>query len=96
MDDLVPAEFYLGQNYPNPFTGKTTIKYCLASACRVRITVYDARGAFVEQLVDKDQQAGTHEVLWTPEHMRAGHYRYELVAGVFKDMKQLLLLEEPS
>jgi len=62
MNELVPSEFYLGQNYPNPFKEKTTIKYCVANKTRVKITVYDSDSEVIEKLVDEEKQPGTYEV----------------------------------
>lgn len=62
IEDLVPTEFYLGQNYPNPFKDKTIIKYCVADKTRVQITVYDAEGNKIEKLVDEIMEPGTYEV----------------------------------
>ena len=62
MDDLVPSEFYLFRNYPNPFKDKTTIKYCVAYNTKVRITVYNSEGKMIDKLVDEVKEAGTYEV----------------------------------
>jgi len=72
INHLVPSEFYLGQNYPNPFKEKTVIKYCVAYKSNVQITVYDAEGNEIEKLVDEEQQPGTYQVefLTTPCHSR--------------------------
>ena len=61
MDDLIPSEFYLGQNYPNPFKNKTTIKYCIPYKTKVRITIYNSEGNMIEKLVDEIKEAGTYE-----------------------------------
>lgn len=60
--ELEPTEFSIGQNYPNPFKEKTTIKYCVAYKTRVQITVFDSESKVIEKLVDEEKEAGTYEV----------------------------------
>ena len=62
MNELVPSEFYLGQNYPNPFKGKTIIKYCVAYKTRVKLTINSPEGKEWGKLVDEEKQPGTYEV----------------------------------
>ncbi|MEJ2618408.1 MAG: hypothetical protein P8Z35_25860, partial [Ignavibacteriaceae bacterium] len=62
MNNLVPVEFYLGQNYPNPFKEKTTIKYCVAYKTRIKITVFNSKGEIIERLVDEEKEAGTYKL----------------------------------
>ena len=66
MNDLIPAEFYMSQNYPNPFKEKTTIKYCVAYKTRVRIEIYNSDDEIIEKLVDEVKEAGTYEVEFYP------------------------------
>jgi hypothetical protein len=61
-NEYEPTEFYLCQNYPNPFREKTVIKYCVAYQTRVLLTVYDSAGKEIEKLVDEDKIPGTYEV----------------------------------
>ena len=60
--DFEPSEFFLSQNYPNPFKEKTTIKFCVASTTRVMLTVFDANGNEIQKLVDEEKEPGTYEV----------------------------------
>ena len=62
MNNLVPEEFYLGQNYPNPFKEKTTIKYCVAYKTNIKITVFNSKGEIIEKLVDQVKEAGTYKL----------------------------------
>ena len=50
--------------YPNPFNPQTTVEYSLLADDRVRIVIYDARGAVVRSLVDQPMPAGEHRVRW--------------------------------
>jgi hypothetical protein len=61
-NEFEPSEFYLSQNYPNPFKKKTKIKYCVAYTTRVRLTVFDSEGNEIQKLVDEEQNPGTYEV----------------------------------
>jgi hypothetical protein len=99
MNDLVPSEFYLGQNYPNPFMEKTIIKYCVAYKTRVQLTVYDSDGKVIEKLVDEEKTPGTYEVEFSVYHSREsrnpteGTYFYSLMAGNYTSKKKMQLLK---
>ncbi|MFZ0453797.1 MAG: T9SS type A sorting domain-containing protein [Ignavibacteriaceae bacterium] len=102
MNDLVPTEFYLGQNYPNPFKDKTIIKYCVAYKTRVRITVFNTEGEMIEKLVDEEKEAGTYKLEFPSvecpqpndkesEHLVNGNYLYRLEAGNYIREKEMKL-----
>lgn len=101
MNDLVPSEFYLSQNYPNPFKEKTTIKFCVAYKTKVKLEVFNTKGERVKVLVDEDKEAGTYEVEFntTNCHSReggnllGGNYIYELQAGDYLSTKEMNLLQ---
>lgn len=72
MNDLVPPEFYLGQNYPNPFKDKTTIKHCVAFKTKIRITIYNSEAEMIYKLVDEVKEAGTYEVVFSVSEREKG------------------------
>ena len=94
MDEATPFKFHLSQNYPIPFSEKTTIKYCVAYKTRVQITVYDSEGKEIEKLVDKEQQPGAHQVEFSISHFREsgnlkdGYYYYLMTAGDYSSEKK--------
>ena len=102
MNDLVPTEFYLGQNYPNPFKDKTIIKYCVAYKTRVKITVFNIEGEIIEKLVDEEKEAGTYKSEFPQaanilledkpdKKLKNGNYLYRLEAGNYTSDKQMKL-----
>lgn len=96
VDNMAPLTFRMSQNYPNPFRGRTTIKYCVAYRTRVRLTVYDAAGETIERLIDEEKKAGTYEVEFLAEtgrrHLAGGEYVYRLEAGEFSSEKKMEIL----
>lgn len=61
-----PGQSYLGQNVPNPFRYHTTIPYQLDKASCVKLSIYNSLGQQLAVLVDAQQPAGSHKVLWQP------------------------------
>jgi hypothetical protein len=53
-------------SYPNPFIEQVTIGYSLTEAAKVELAVFDLQGKMVEQLVNKSQGEGAHQVTWNP------------------------------
>lgn len=64
----------IGANYPNPFRLTTTIRYNCASTNLVKIVITDAAGRTINTLVNKEMEAGTHEVEFTPTNASNGIY----------------------
>jgi hypothetical protein len=70
----------LAQNAPNPFGARTTIRYVLSQASRVRVAVYDLTGRRIGVLVDGSQGAGEHVVRYDALGLSDGTYYYRLEA----------------
>jgi len=92
---FAPPEFYLGQNYPNPFKEKTVIKYCVAYKTRVQLTVYDTEDKEIAKLVDEEKNPGTYEVEFQSavgsRQLAKGNYSYRLEAGEYRCEKKMVL-----
>jgi hypothetical protein len=99
MTEFVPSEFFLSQNYPNPFREKTLIKFCIPMKTRVIITVYNSDGDLIEKLVDDVKNPGTYEVEFSAFHSRENGnpenkiYRYRLEADNYKCEKKMELIK---
>ena len=93
----------LYQNYPNPFSSSTRIKYQVGDnvsatdrtgiSSPVRLTVYDINGKAVATLVDEVQEPGSYEIDWDASQMPRGLYFYSLQSRDFKDVKKLILMK---
>lgn len=91
--DLVPAGFNLAQNFPNPFNPSTNIVFELPSKGYVRLRVYDLLGRTVATLVDGEESAGVHSVMFHASRLTSGLYFYRLVAGAHSETRRMLLLK---
>jgi len=91
-NNLTPTEFYLSQNYPNPFSEKTTIKFCVAYKTKVILEVLNSEGELIKVLVDEEKDAGTYEVEFNGSGMPEGFYSYQLQAGDFINGMKMTLL----
>ena len=80
QDPGVPSEFQLFQNYPNPFNPTTKISYTLAVDSHVRVRVFDVLGREISQLVNVEEKAGFHDVLFDAAALSSGVYFYRLDA----------------
>jgi hypothetical protein len=58
----LPKEPALGQNYPNPFSGLTTVPLDLPGRERVQIKLYDLVGREMRDLLDESLPAGQREI----------------------------------
>ena len=88
---VVPKEFSLFPNYPNPFNPTTTIKYTLPEAAEVTLTLYSVLGQQIMVLVNERQEPGYHEVTLRGLSLGSGVYLLRLQAGGFMASRKLLL-----
>ncbi|MCP4709389.1 MAG: T9SS type A sorting domain-containing protein [Planctomycetes bacterium] len=95
---LTPTVFAVDQNYPNPFTPFTTIRYAIPQAGQVEITVYNTVGQLIITLVDNEQDAGYYSLVWDGRNGQgkavvSGTYFYRVNVGNKKLIRKMVLLK---
>ena len=83
-EQLTINNYSLEQNYPNPFNNMTTIEYALQKKSEVEINVYNVKGQFVNNLVNRVVNAGMHSVTFKAGDLNSGVYYYQLTVGGLK------------
>lgn len=92
--NTVPALLELAQNYPNPFSAETLIRFGVSESAPVSLKVYDVLGRLVAVLhEDQLLDAGWHEALFDASQLASGVYVYRLQVGAHHIVKHMLLLD---
>ena len=89
---LLPTEFALHQNFPNPFNPITTISFALPVATDYELAIYNVMGQEVASFTGCSE-AGIVKVDWDASNYASGVYLYKLIAGNFTDTKKMVLLK---
>ncbi|MFH1313553.1 MAG: FG-GAP-like repeat-containing protein [Candidatus Eisenbacteria bacterium] len=98
-EEKTPTVFMLYPNRPNPFAGKTVIRYDLPERSQVDLAIYDASGRFVCMLISGEyQQPGRHQAHWDGRNSEGkpaapGIYFCRFTAGHHIQNQRLVLLK---
>ncbi len=97
-NDVLPQEFSLSQNHPNPFNPSTVIDFALPTRTNVSINIYNVLGQKIKTLVNKEYNAGYYKETWdgTVENgasAASGIYFYKIDAGEYTATKKMILLK---
>ncbi len=97
-EPVLPTEFGLSQNTPNPFNPSTSIDFALPKASEVKIEVFNTLGQHVATIYDGYLNAGYKRVEWdgTNENgnqVASGVYLYRMKAGNFTATKKMMLMK---
>ncbi len=90
---LVPKEFKLYQNFPNPFNPLTTILFTIPSEQYVQFEIFNVNGELIETLIDTRLKAGEYEVRFMGAKLPSGVYFYTLKAGDLTETKKMILMK---
>lgn len=93
VDNYVPSNFALHQNFPNPFNPSTKIKFVIPKSSFVNLKVYNVLGKEIAALVNEERPAGSYEVEFNATTLPSGVYFYQLRVGSFVETKMMLLLK---
>ncbi len=98
VSEVLPDNYALNQNFPNPFNPRTSIRFALPSAAHVKLEVYNILGQRVSVLLDEWREVGHHTVVWDGRDnngrgVASGVYFYRIEAEGFRDSKKMLLLK---
>ena len=95
---LIPKEFSLGHNYPNPFNPSTTIPFTISSPGLAAVTVYDVNGRQIKQIVNENFKPGFYSRVWDGKNsngipVSSGVYYYSLRTKTFNSFKKMILIK---
>ncbi len=90
---LVPNQFRLYNNYPNPFNPVTQFRFDLPEASHVVLEIYNITGQKTATVVDRYFEAGSHSVTWDASDVSSGVYFYRIKAGDFVDSRKMTLIK---
>jgi hypothetical protein len=91
--DTLPARFWLGHGFPNPFNPTTTLEFALPERCHVTIRLYDAGGRAIRTLVDRDMDPGYHKTTLHATGLASGIYYCRVSAGHVTETRTLALIK---
>ena len=92
MEDIVPTEIQLSQNYPNPFKARTTIKFCVPDKMKIMLEIFNSSNRKVKTLINEVKEAGTYKVEFKTNELEGGEYLYKLETTDFFDAKKMIVL----
>ena len=87
-DNIIPTEFSVSQNFPNPFNPATLIKYALPNESKVTIKIFNVLGETVAVLKNGIEKEGYYQVTWNAKDIASGVYFFELNAASTIDSKK--------
>lgn len=96
-DKNVPSTFNLYQNYPNPFNASTIIRYEISDSRygsqNTNLSVYNALGQKITELVSQASKPGFYEVTLDGETLPSGTYFIQLTIGKNNKIIKAILLK---
>ena len=93
-----PKTNALRQNYPNPFTAATTIRYQLSKPGEVKLMIYNLNGQLVRQLASENKDAGYFSIFWdgrddNGKALPTGFYLCRMQTNDFSTIRRILLIK---
>ncbi|MGB5138621.1 MAG: T9SS type A sorting domain-containing protein, partial [Candidatus Zixiibacteriota bacterium] len=88
---VLPTEFALSQNTPNPFNPLTKIGFDLPVSADWKLDIYNINGQLVQSY--NGTNIGHVDVSWDALNTASGIYFYKLTAGSFTETKKMVLMK---
>jgi hypothetical protein len=91
--EVPSSDYFLYENYPNPFNPLTTIRYFIPKDEHVVIKVWNLLGQAAATVVDGFEVGGSHKVTLDMKGFASGMYLCTLQAGDYKQTRKLLYVK---
>ena len=89
--NAIPTEIQLFQNFPNPFNLTTTLRFWLSRKEYVSLTLFNAQGQTVKQLLECVMHPGKYEILLDATGFPSGIYLARLSTGEMHETVNMIL-----
>ena len=88
----LPISFKVAQNYPNPFSERTSITFSIPAPSQVSLEIYNLQGQLIARPVESSFLAGRHMVEFDAGHLSPGVYFYTLSAGGSHETRKMVIV----
>ena len=97
-EGMIPEEFYVSPNYPNPFNPSTKIDIQTPERNALEVRIFDATGRLVNTLMNKELDAGHYTVKWNGLDskgigMPTGVYFIQVRSGIKISNQKMILIK---
>ncbi|MEX2600650.1 MAG: T9SS type A sorting domain-containing protein [Balneolaceae bacterium] len=94
LDEEANDQVTLYRNYPNPFSGTTTIRFWLPEDQMVSVSLFNVVGQRVALLLeDAPMSEGEHDLIWNAGDIPSGLYIIHLEAGTTVRTRKAILVK---
>jgi outer membrane protein assembly factor BamB len=96
-DLRLPEDYFVLNNYPNPFNSETVVSYELSAPSNVVLEIYNIIGQRVRILINESEQPGLHRAIWDgldleSKSVSSGVYFARITAGGRSSTRKLTVL----
>jgi hypothetical protein len=97
-ETVLPTEFSLEQNFPNPFNPSTIVRFSVPKTSDVSVVIYDFTGSEVKTLFSGTVEAGTKTASWDGTNnsgniLSSGTYFVRMISGDFVQTRKMIFLK---
>jgi len=93
IENAIPVEYSLSQNFPNPFNPVTHLEFGISDLGFVSLKIFDVLGREVKTLVNEIKPAGKFKVEFDGSNFASGVYFFRIEAGDFVQTKRMVLIK---
>ncbi|MBT3207572.1 MAG: T9SS type A sorting domain-containing protein [Bacteroidetes bacterium] len=87
------SSFKLYQNYPNPFSEQTTIRFYLPQKSNITIHIFDIFGKLVKTIPQDVFYQGNNKIIINCKNLDAGTYFYKVVSGKYCATRKMIIVK---
>ncbi|MCI0472504.1 MAG: T9SS type A sorting domain-containing protein, partial [Ignavibacteria bacterium] len=91
--EIVPSEYSLIQNFPNPFNPVTNILFSIPKSGLTKLEIFNIAGQRIETLADEYLTPGNYKTVFDGSKLSSGIYFYRLSVNNYTSTKRMVLIK---
>jgi hypothetical protein len=92
-ENIISHNFFVHQNFPNPFNPTTIISFELSNTSKIVLKVFDVLGREVATLLDEIKKPGSYSCDFDGSKLPSGIYFYRLNSDGYSEIKSMALIK---
>lgn len=92
-DKIIPKDFKLYQNFPNPFNAQTIIQFDLPEKQNVELKIYNSIGKEILSFNLGELEIGNHKIRIDGSKLSSGMYFYKLITQKYTAIKKMVYIK---